>query len=591
MTGKGWLLATAAVAGAAAWTAAASAATLMVEGLWDHAYFARGHAWAWAWLTYLVNPAARASMGPSLAAGAMAASLPGVLAIRLSWSKLAGAKPLHGKSAWATRREAERNGIAYSRAPRGDSILLGRTGGFLGLGRRYIGLPGTDHVSLYARTGAGKGVSFVVPTCLAWEGSLVAFDIKGELHRLTAGRRADLGQDVFFFAPTAPDGRSHRYNPFSAVPRGEDGCIDAIHRIMHILIPPSSKKEQAFWTDSARALAAASAVILAETPGEPLNMAAVLRMFTRPDTGDFIKGLIERARSSGTPLPRVATETVLGWIGSEDPKTREGIVAELKTHFALYGSPQIAAATEASDFDLGALRSRGMSIFIGIGPADLRRLRPLVALLFQQIIDRNTQAEFGQDATHSHRILMMLDEFGSSGGRMDMLADAAAFVRSYGIRMAYVLQTKAQLGSIYGQEGADNLLQNTACEIAFGASDLKLCKEISERAGMDTVVEATRSRPRFIGWLHPHKQTESEAARRRALLLPQEVARMPADEQLVFRPGMMALKTRRVMWFEEWQFRRMAEPAPPVPALNVRIERDADGRSSIRRPPAWNTLP
>lgn len=580
MTARAALLASAAVAGAAAWVVTASAGMLAASGLWNHPHFANGPAWTWAWLSYAADPAARAAAGPALAWGAAGGALAvGAVAARLWYAWGRQAKPLHGKSAYATEREAERRGITYAARPRGDSILIGQTKGMLGLYRRYICLPGTDHVALYARTGAGKGASFVVPSCFFWDGSLVAFDIKGELYRYTAGHRAAMGQDVFFFAPTAPDGRSHRYNPFSVVPRGEAGCIDAIHRIMHILIPPNARAENPFWTNSARALASGGAIMLACTPGERLNPAAVLRMFTRPDHNAFIRGLVAQARADGRPLPQVAVDVVLSWANNEDPKTREGILEELKSHFALYASPQIAAATEDSNFDLRDLRRRGMSIYIGATPDELRRLRPLMTVLFQQLVSLNTQAEFKPEHGHTHRVLMMLDEFWAPG-RMDMLADAAAFVRSYGIRMAYVVQTKAQLVSIYGAEGSENLFQNTGAEIVFGASDMKLCREISERAGNNTVMETSTSRPRFMGWLFPGRQSESETARRRALLLPQEVQRMPEDEQLIFRPGMQPLRTQRVRWYTDRTFKPLEVQAPEVPRLAVHVAPD-DGTAQV----------
>lgn len=585
MSRRAALLAGSAIAAPVVWTVAASAAAIWWMGLWNAFPYPSIQ-----WFSYLPYRDRDPLIGKALTLGAVA----GTAALAAAGSLLKGAfspaPSLHGKSAFATRGEAKKAGIVYSRRPRGDSILLGRTQGFLGIGRRYLNLPGTDHAALYARTGAGKGVSFVVPACLAWQGSLVAFDIKGELHRITAGHRRAMGQDVFFFAPTAHDGRSHRYNPFDVVPRGSDRCVDAIQKRMHLLVPPNPKSENPFWINAARALGAAGAVMLAETPGEALNPAAVLRMFTRPDHKEVIHGLVKRARKSGKPLPRVAVDTALSWCDSEDAKTREGVVEELKSHFSIYASPQIAAATEASDFDFRDLRTRGISVYIGLTPDELRRLRPLMAVMFQDIVGSNTQVEFGHDPTHTHRVLMMLDEFWAPG-RMDMLADAAAFVRSYGIRMAYVVQTKAQLVSIYGQEGSENLFQNTGAEVAFGASDMKLCKELSERAGFDTREERTKSRP-VLGGLDITKISESIAARRRALLLPQEIARLPADEQLVYRPGMPVLRTHRIRWFTDRLLKRLAAPPPPVPELAVTVERDNGAPlASAPKQPAWSNLP
>jgi hypothetical protein len=57
----------------------------------------------------------------------------------------------------------------------------------------------------------------------------------------------------------------------------------------------------------------------------------------------------------------------------------------------------------------------------------------------------------------------------------------------------------------------------------------------SARGGNDTVTETTRSRPSQRGRLRLDRQTDSEAARRRELMLPQEVVHLPRDRVLVPR--------------------------------------------------------
>ena len=47
-----------------------------------------------------------------------------------------------------------------------------------------------------AGTGAGKGVSQVIPAQLTWRGSVVVNDPKGELYAITARCRREMGQRV-----------------------------------------------------------------------------------------------------------------------------------------------------------------------------------------------------------------------------------------------------------------------------------------------------------------------------------------------------------------------------------------------------------
>src|SRR4051794_39628421 len=46
---------------------------------------------------------------------------------------------LYGTTRFATRRDGTRVGLTFSTEPRGDTIILGKTRGFLGIGQRYVG--------------------------------------------------------------------------------------------------------------------------------------------------------------------------------------------------------------------------------------------------------------------------------------------------------------------------------------------------------------------------------------------------------------------------------------------------------------------
>jgi type IV secretion system protein VirD4 len=137
-----------------------------------------------------------------------------------------------------------------------------------------------------------------------------------------------------------------------------------------------------------------------------------------------------------------------------------------------------------------------------------------------------------------------------------------------------VVQSKQQLHTIYGQEGAENIFLNTGAELLFGGADQRLAEEVSKRAGSDTVQAVSTSRPRFMGWLFPARQSDTEAERPRNLLLPQEVSRLPKDEMIVLRPTLPPLKLRRLVWYTDRWFRGMGGPRLSVPRLALRVERD-----------------
>ena len=154
-------------------------------------------------------------------------------------------RPLHGAARFASRSEVASSGLMSD-----DGILLGR------LGNQYLRLPGQQSVLLSAPTRSGKGVGVVVPNLLAWTGSVVVLDIKGENFELTAGYRATHGQEVFRWAPFDADNRSHRWNPLSYIRTDPRHAITDTLAIAQMLYPSAgnASSNETFFADQAKNL-------------------------------------------------------------------------------------------------------------------------------------------------------------------------------------------------------------------------------------------------------------------------------------------------------------------------------------------------
>jgi len=68
------------------------------------------------------------------------------------------------------------------------------------------------------------------------------------------------------------------------------------------------------------------------------------------------------------------------------PVTASSIRKTFTSRLDLWLNPILDSATAKSDFDLRALRSTPMSIYVGVNPDDLHRLRRVLNLFFQQAI-------------------------------------------------------------------------------------------------------------------------------------------------------------------------------------------------------------
>ena len=153
--------------------------------------------------------------------------------------------------------------------------------------------------------------------------------------------------------------------------------------------------------------------------------------------------------------------------------------------------------------------------------------------------------------------------------------------------MIYVVADRPQVEARYGQAGAMDIFDNTGAEIVFGTNDLKTTEEVSQRIGDNTTSAITKQRPRMFPAFQWNKQSEAEHLHRRPMMLPQEVARMGNDQQIILRAGMQACVTDRQGWFNDPALVALHCPPPVIPRIPLPVATD-DGQTRIVRPKPRN---
>jgi type IV secretion system protein VirD4 len=474
-------------------------------------------------------------------------------------------RSLHGDAQFARRREIASAGLLGA-----EGIVLGR------VGRRLLRLSGQQGVALAAPPRAGKGTGVVIPNALTWPGSLVCVDIKRENWTITAGWRARMGQQCFLFDPFSEDGRTARWNPFSYVSTDPTRRLNDLQRIAEMLYPDPLNVDP-FWAASARSLFLGIALYLFETPSLRTTIGEVLRQGMASDEegfGQHWKRLIEGRKSGPRPLSPQCVRALSDVIDLA-PVTASSIRKTFTSRLDLWLNPILDEATSASDFDLRELRSKRMSIYVGVNPDDLHRLRPVLNLFFQQAIGLQTRELPEHNRKLKYQVMMLLDEFAALG-RIPIVAEAISYLPGYNVRVVLVIQTPAQLREIYGIHSAETMLKSLAARIVFAPKDYADAREISDELGFTTVRVRSVSRPAgpALGERGGRGRSQTVSEQRRALLLPQEVKELGSDDALVFYEGLRPIRCRKVRYFEERRFRKLllSPPAHPVPPGAKRIE-------------------
>lgn len=449
---------------------------------------------------------------------------------------------VHGDAHWATETEIRQ---AKLRAKRG--MLLGRTGK-----NNYLIADDFQHVLLFAPTGSGKGVGFVIPNLLFWDQSVVCHDIKMENHELCSGYRKKIGQEVYLWNPADPDGISHCYNPLDWISDKPGQMVDDVQKICNLILP-----EQEFWQNEARSLMLGVILYLCAVPEKVNSFGEVVRTM-RSD--DVVYNLAVVLDTIGKRIHPVAYMNIAAFLQKAD-KERSGVISTLNSGLELWANPLIDATTARSDFDMQMLKKKKMSVFCGVTPDNLKRLEPLLKVFYQQATDFLTRSMPRKDEPYG--VMFMMDEFPSLG-EMPQFQVGIAYFRGYRVKLFLIVQDTQQLKGIYEEAGMNSFLSNCYYRITFAANNIETANLISQLIGNKTASQASHNKPKFLD-MNPGARTVNTSEVQRALLLPQEVITLPRDEQIILIESNPPIKTKKIFYFKDKFFKARLLPRESIP--------------------------
>jgi len=461
-------------------------------------------------------------------------------------------RSLYGDARFAKPSEVRKSGLLGDRG-----IIVGTYKG------RYMMYGGAQHVILSAPTRSGKGVGTVLPNLLNWPDSVVVLDIKQENWDITSGYRAKHGQKCFLFNPAATDYRTHRYNPLFYVSKDPNFRIDDIQKIANMLFPDQEGTDP-IWTATPRSLFMGVVLYLLETPGKLVTLGQVLReTLADGDGSKYFTAIIKDRIATNNPLSGACVRGLNSYVSISSENTRAGIMTGFRSRLELWNNPLVDAATSANDFDLREVRTKRMSIYIGVTPDNLDRMAPLINLFFQQLVDLNTRelpierktkrinADGSIDLPIKYTCLLLMDEF-TAIGKLGVLSKGVSYIAGYWLRLLPIIQSPSQLDEVYGKDAAATFKTNHALNIIFPpkATDIQTSKEISEWLGYQTVdgVSTSKGRSLFA------KPSDSVSDQRRELLKPQEVSGLKPGTQLVVVENVPPILAQKISYYSDHVF-------------------------------------
>ncbi|GHM58143.1 MAG: type IV secretion system protein VirD4 [Candidatus Mesenet longicola] len=450
----------------------------------------------------------------------------------IEWRLFKKKESLHGDSKWALEKDIRKAGL---RSKKG--ILLGKDK------KGYFIASGYQHALLFAPTGSGKGVGFVIPNLLFWTDSVIVHDIKLENYELTSGWRKQQKQEVFVWNPAQPDGVSHCYNPLDWISSKPGQMVDDVQKIANLIMP-----EQDFWQNEARSLFVGVVLYLLAASEKVKSFGEVVRTM-RSD--DVVYNLAVVLDTIGKIIHPVAYMNIAAFLQKAD-KERSGVVSTMNSSLELWANPLIDTATASSDFNIQDFKRKKVSVYVGLTPDNLNRLRPLMQVFYQQATEFLCRRLPTEDEPYG--VLFLMDEFPTLG-KMEQFQTGIAYFRGYNVRLFLIIQDTEQLKGIYEEAGMNSFLSNSTYRITFAANNIETANLISQLIGNKTVQQESLNRPKFLD-LNPASRSLHISDTQRALLLPQEIIMLPRDEQIVLVESAYPIKSKKIQYYSDKIFTR-----------------------------------
>ncbi|RWO61967.1 MAG: Ti-type conjugative transfer system protein TraG [Mesorhizobium sp.] len=504
---------------------------------------------------------------PATVLGASVVVFAGVFALRVGLRgnaafarpaprRIQGKRAVHGEADWMSMTEAgkllpESGGIVIGERYRVDRDSLmamsfradaQETWGAGGKSPLlcFDGSFGSSHGIVFAGSGGFKTTSVTIPTALKWGGGLIVLDPSSEVAPMVVDHRRRAGRKVIMLDPATP---ATGLNALDWIGRfgstKEEDIVAVATWIMTDNARAASARDDFFRASAMQLLTAliADVCLSGHTEEKDQTLRRVRANLSEPEPKlrERLTRIYEQSESD------FVRENVAVFVNMT-PETFSGVYANAvkETHWLSY--PNYAALVSGDSFSTDELATGTTDIFIAL---DLKVLEAHPGLA-RVVIGTFLNAIYNRNGEVAAKTLFLLDEVARLG-YLRILETARDAGRKYGISLTLIFQSIGQMREAYGGRDASSKWFESASWISFSAiNDPETAEYLSKRCG-DTTVEVDQTN-RSSG-MRGSSRSRSKQLNRRPLILPHEVMRMRADEQIVFTAGNPPLRCGRAIWF------------------------------------------
>jgi type IV secretion system protein VirD4 len=371
-----------------------------------------------------------------------------------------------------------------------DGLPLGVTLPAKGVPQSSIWDDGDGHLITFAPTGAGKGVSCIIPALLSWPGPAIVIDPKGENYNVTAARRRAFGHRVALLDPFGVTGSSKtdRLNPLDLIADDCPFAADDAAVIAKLCTQGHYFKGDPFWDERAETLIT-GLVLYAKQLAKPShkNLGHV-RHGIEASTHDQYD-IVNTMRKADSPEMQLSAN-ILGMSG--EMRVRTSIIATASSHMSFLRSGPVQKSTQNSTIDLEDVRlGNKLTIYLVLPPDKLLSHGKLLRLWLGTLM-----TALARRRQRPHRPTLLLIDEAAQLGAMDELRSAVTLMRGYGVKTWSFWQDLSQIQKIYPRDW-QSLVNNCAVQQYFGVSSPQAAHELQTYLGA--------AMPRPLSQMKPHQ--------------------------------------------------------------------------------------
>lgn len=437
-----------------------------------------------------------------------------------------------GTARFATGWEMLRAGVC-----RGSGPIVGRTG------RSFLRFNNDGMVTVFAPMGAGKGVGIVIPNLLAYKGSIVCTDIKGENRAITERQRRKFGRvrKLDTLNPRCSD----RFNPLDMIRVGTWHERDDAEALAKLMVMPDGNESH--WDSKAEGMLACLILYAVRLEPDRRTLSQIRNFSTLPP--ESFKQLLQTVGVEG---PVTAAELAASFLAMDSSEEFKSVLSNVEKATRVWSAGGPAAlVTSESTFRLEELVEQTTTLYLGVDEEKLSVYAGFLRVMVGCAINALTRAKSSKRP--KHKVLLLLDEAAALGS-LEPLERGVGYLRAYCTPML-IFQDMHQLKALYRRSGS--FLANSTCKVFFNIADLEAARFVSEMLGQTTSVSRSEGISQSNTELLRHQVSSGQSEAGRWLLDPSEVLRLPGKRALVmFRSDVLrfAVLAKKVNYRSWWNF-------------------------------------